>query len=62
MSNQFSFIYSLHSYIPNNENSDESYLEKSSIKIEDNNEEILIFNSKINNDNENKNNNDIEIV
>ena len=61
MSNQFSFIYSLHSYIPNNENSDESYLEKSSIKIEDNNEEILIFNSKINNDNENKNNNDIEI-
>ena len=61
MSNQFSFIYSLHSYIPNNENSDESYLEKSSIKIEDNNEEILIFNSKINNDDENKNNNDIEI-
>ena len=62
MSNQFSFIYSLHSYIPNNENSDEINVEKSSIKIEDNDEEILFFNTKNSNKNENNNNNnDIEI-
>ncbi len=61
MSNQFSFLYSLHSYVANNENSDDSNVEKSSIKIEDNNEDILTFNLKTFNENgNNKYNNDIE--